>query len=199
MRAALTKVRVDQPSPATTDPNEVPWDRFTSELSSARKTLPMTFMQTWELLSYVVTVVGLPLAICVFVYEQRKERDNEDEEVYQVLSDAYHDFLKLVLANPDLKLRLQTHTPNLTEEQQERMLVVFEMLIALFERAYLTAYDKDMNVKQQRRWHSWDDFMREWCRRDDFRILLPRLLQGEDQDFVIYIQRLAQEEHPATP
>lgn len=155
----------------------------------------MTFMETWELLSYVVTVIGLPLAIYVFVFEQRKERDNEDEEVYQVLSDAYHDFLKLVLANPDLKLRSQTHTPNLTEEQQERMLVIFEMLISLFERAYLTAYDDKMSDKQQRRWHSWDDFMREWCRRDDFRVLLLRMLQGEDQDFVIYIQRLAAEEH----
>lgn len=155
----------------------------------------MTFMETWELLSYVVTVIGLPLAIYVFIFEQRKERDNEDEEVYQVLSDAYHDFLKLVLVNPDLKLRSRTHTPNLTEEQQERMLVIFEMLISLFERAYLTAYDDKMSDKQQRRWHSWDDFMREWCRRDDFRVLLPRLLQGEDQDFVIYIQRLAEEEH----
>jgi len=30
-------------------------------------------LQTWELLSYVVTVVGLPLAIVVFLLEQRKE------------------------------------------------------------------------------------------------------------------------------
>lgn len=37
-------------------------------------------LETWELMSYVVTVVGLPLAISVFVFEQRKERDNEDEE-----------------------------------------------------------------------------------------------------------------------
>ena len=154
----------------------------------------MPKMETWELLSYVVTVFGLPLGIFIFVYEQRKERDNEEEEVYQVLSDAYNDFMKLVLANPDLKLRSQDHTPNLTEEQQERMLVIFEMLTSLFERAYLTAYDERMTPKQQRRWHSWDDFMREWCRRDDYRVLLPRLLQGEDQDFVEYIQRLAAEE-----
>jgi hypothetical protein len=29
---------------------------------------------TWELLSYVVTTIGLPLAIVVLVYEQKKER-----------------------------------------------------------------------------------------------------------------------------
>ena len=44
-------------------------------------------LETWELLSYIVTVVGLPLAIFVFLYEKRKERENEDEEVYQLLSD----------------------------------------------------------------------------------------------------------------
>ena len=65
------------------------------------------------------------------------------------------------------------------------MQVIFEMLISLFERAYLTAFDDHMTDKQQRRWHSWDDFLREWVRRDDFRALLPRLLQGVDPDFAI--------------
>ncbi len=64
-------------------------------------------LETWELLSYVVTVFGLPLAILTFLYQQRKERENEEEAVYQLLSDAYTDFLKLVMENPDLKLRSQ--------------------------------------------------------------------------------------------
>jgi hypothetical protein len=55
----------------------------------------MISKDTWELLSYVVTVVGLPLAIMTFMLEQRKERENEDEEVYQLLADNYTDFLKL--------------------------------------------------------------------------------------------------------
>ncbi len=82
-------------------------------------------LQTWELLSYIVTVFGLPMAIYAFIVEQRKERENEDEEVYQLLTADYTDFLKLVMENPDLKLRSQTHTQDLTEEQQERMLVIF--------------------------------------------------------------------------
>jgi hypothetical protein len=36
--------------------------------------------ETWERLSYVVTVIGLSLAIGVFLFEQRKERENEEEE-----------------------------------------------------------------------------------------------------------------------
>ncbi len=149
---------------------------------------------TWELLSYVVTVIGLPLAIGVFLFEQRKERENEEEATWQQLSDAYVDFLGIVLANPDLKLRSQATVTHLTDEQMERKLVIFDMLISLFERAYLLAWEPDMDEKQRRRWHSWEDYMREWCRREDFRARLPELLRGEDEDFAHYIQRLAQEE-----
>ncbi len=148
-------------------------------------------LQTWELLSYVVTVVGLPLAIAVFVFEQRKERDNEDEEVYQLLSDNYQEFLKIALANPDLRLFASEETPELAAEQRERMFIIFSMLISLFERAYLLLYDEGMREKQLRRWRSWEDYMGEWCDRADFRAALPALLRGEDPAFASYIQRLA--------
>lgn len=150
-------------------------------------------LETWELLSYIVTVFGLPMAILIFIYEQRRERENEDEEIYLLLSDAYTDFLKLIIANPDLKLHTQT-AANRTEEQHERVMAIFDLLVSLFERAYLLAYEEKMSAKQLRRWRSWEDFMREWCRRDDFRAELPRLLVGEDPDFASYIRSLAKEE-----
>lgn len=151
----------------------------------------MAALETWELLSYVVTVIGLPLAIAVFIFEQRKERNNEEEEVYQLLSDNYQEFLKIALANPDLRLFASEETPALSAEQRERMFIIFSMLISLFERAYLLLYEKDMTEKQGRRWRSWEDYMGEWCNRADFRTLLPTLLRGEDPEFSDYIQRLA--------
>ena len=151
----------------------------------------MTTLETWEMLSYVVTVVGLPLAISVFIYEQRKERDNEEEEVYQLLSDNYQDFLKIALENPDLRLFATEETPALSAEQSERMFIIFSMLISLFERAYLLLYEDNMNEKQFRRWRSWEDYMGEWCNRVDFRTALPVLLRGEDPEFSAYIQKLA--------
>ena len=88
--------------------------------------------QTWELTSYIVTVFGLPLGIFAFVWQQGKERENEEEAVYQLLSDAYTDFLKLAMQNADLKLRSQCVINDLTEEQRERTQVMFEILISLF-------------------------------------------------------------------
>jgi hypothetical protein len=148
-------------------------------------------IETWELLSYVVTVVGLPLAIAVFAVEQRKERQNEEEAVYESISDNYQEFLRVVLEHPDLHLFSMTKTPELTEEQTERMMVIFSMLISLFERAYMLLYEDGADPAKQRRWHSWEDYMREWCAREDFRDSLDSLLTGEDQDFCAYIRALA--------
>ena len=61
-------------------------------------------IETWEMWSYVVTVFGLPLAIGVFLYEQRRERQGEEEEIFQYLSEEYAEFQKLVLENADLGL-----------------------------------------------------------------------------------------------
>jgi hypothetical protein len=154
----------------------------------------------WEVASYVVTVFGLPLAIAIFIVEQGRERRNEEDEVYQLLSNAYNDFLRVVIENPDLRLRSQAPTPDLSPEQQERMLLILDMLISLLERAYLTAYSDRMTAAQRRRWNSWEDFMREWVRRDDFYYRLPQLLKGEDPEFAAYLQRLAEEERgPGLP
>lgn len=148
-------------------------------------------LETWELLSYVVTVIGLPLAIAVFLFEQRKERENEEEEVYQLLSDNYQDFLKVALNNPDLRLFSADQTLPINDEQKERQFIIFVMLVSLFERAYLLLYDDEMSPKQTRRWNSWEDYMLEWCRRTDFRMALPKLLHGEDPTFVRYLEHLA--------
>jgi hypothetical protein len=154
----------------------------------------MTAIEIAAFMSSIVTVLGLPFAIGVFVYEKRKQRENEEQAIHQLLSDDYTDFLKLVIENPDLKLWSRPATPNLTEEQHERTLAIFAILIALFERAYLLTYEDGMSGKKLRRWLSWEDFMREWCQRDDFRANLPQLLLGEDPDFAAHITRLAAEE-----
>jgi hypothetical protein len=152
-------------------------------------------LERWELASYVVTVVGLPFAIVVFMMEQRRERQNEEEELFQRLSDDYAEFLKLTLNHADLQLtHAETDEARLTAEQLERKEVLFEILTALFERAYILVYEPVMPRQSQRLWASWEDYMRAWCRRHDFRRRLPGLLQGEDAEFAAYLTRLATEE-----
>ena len=152
----------------------------------------MDTLQWLEALSYVVTIVGLPLAIVVFMLDRRRDRQNDEEEIYLRLSDEYADFMRLVIDNADLRLRAEVPPIELSEEQQERKLALFAILVSLFERAYVLVYEARMNRQQQRLWQSWEDYMHEWCKRDDFRAALPPLLVGEDPAFVATIQRIAQ-------
>lgn len=155
----------------------------------------MTFLEWCELLSYVVTIIGLPFAIIVFLMEQRKERQNEEEEIFQRLSDEYREFLKLVLDNSDLNLlRQEGARRDLSEEQKERRLAIFGILVSLFERAFLLVYEQDMDKQSRRMWQSWEDYMREWVRRADFRGALNGLLEGEDEEFAAYLKGLLRAE-----
>ncbi|MBC7371021.1 MAG: hypothetical protein H7326_05610 [Bdellovibrionaceae bacterium] len=150
--------------------------------------------EDWEMASYVVTVFGFPLAILAYFFEQRKERQNEEEEIYQKLSDEYADFSKVLLENADLRLMSEEIPDNmLSEEQIERKTVIFDILISLFERAYILVYEDDMSNQTFRLWKSWDDYIRVWCRREDFRLALPALLEGEDPAFVGFMKRVAKE------
>jgi len=154
----------------------------------------MSWLEWFEFGSYLVTIIGLPFAILVYFLEQRRERKNEGEEIYQRLSDEYREFLKLVLDNADLQLlRQRGPLKALTEEQNERKQAIFGILIAIFERSYLLVYEEKMDRQTRRLWQSWEDYMRDWCKRDDFRALLPSLLEGEDDEFRQHITRIAGE------
>lgn len=152
----------------------------------------MPSLETWELLSYIVTVVGLPFAIGVFLWEQRRERQADEEELHQRLAETYADFLKLVLDNADLKLLRRTAEPiELDEEQKERRYALFGILTSIFERAFVMVYEVNMNRQRRRLWQTWDDYITEWCARTDFRSELPELLKGEDPEFADYMYRSA--------
>ena len=142
-----------------------------------------------------MTVVGLPFAILIFIWEQNKERENEDEEIFQRLTDEYAEFSKILLENADLRL-MSGSVPDseLNEEQRERKMIIFDLLISLFERAYLLVYEERMSKKTARMWATWDDYIRFWCRRNDFRTALPNLLEGEDADFASHIRKITEQE-----
>lgn len=145
-----------------------------------------------EALSYIVTILGFPVAIAVFIHEERKRRTNEESELHRNLSAEYDNFLRMAMDNADLLLLSRSTPPQpLTQEQRERTEIVFRMLISLFEKAFIILYSDSMNANARRRWLSWEDDMIEWCRREDFRDALPDLLDGEDDAFSSYILEIA--------
>ena len=152
----------------------------------------MSGLEWLEAASYIVTIVGLPLAIGVYVHDRRREQQTDEEELFLRLSDEYADFMRLVIENADLHLLSPAARGELSEEQLERKHALFAILVSLFERAYVLVYEDDMSRQQARLWQSWEDYMTEWCQREDFRAELPGLLQGEDPGFVAMIRRIAE-------
>jgi hypothetical protein len=152
----------------------------------------MTTLEYWELASYVVTVIGLPYAIIILMVESYRERKNEDEEIYQALAGEYAKFSNLLITNADLQLMTDPlPDATLSPEQRERKTIIFEMLVSLLERAFILVYEDHMDAKTHRLWATWEDYIRFWCRREDFLKILPALLEGEDPDFTTYMKKIA--------
>ena len=71
-----------------------------------------------------------------------------------MLSESYTDFLKLSFNHYDPCLQSEQATFDLNDQQRDRLLAMFAFLIAMFERAYLVAYEPDMAKRRKRRWAS---------------------------------------------
>ncbi len=146
----------------------------------------------WSFAANVALALGAPYALFLFIYEKNRERDLKNEEMYQSLAEEYAKFSKLLIDNADLRLRTDpVADDHLTSEQKERKKVIFDLLVALFEQAFILVYEEKMDRQTRRLWSTWEDYILFWCKRPDFRAALPDLLPGEDPDFVAYIRKVA--------
>ena len=140
----------------------------------------LSFLTTMELLSYVATVVGIPMAIVIFIIQEHKERESEQEEIYDKLMDHYSRIQEKLFEHPELD---QHDIPLDDAEAARRQLILYEMLVSLFERAFILLQGETA-PSYRRMWNSWLDYIEIWCERPNFRAALPRLMLREDAAFV---------------
>ncbi len=147
-----------------------------------------TFLEFMEFLSYVATVVGIPLATMTYILQEKKERQNEQEEIYDKLMGHYTVIQEKLFNFPELDI----HDKDLKNvEDVRRQYILYQMVVSLFERAYILLAS-ETDPAYQRMWNSWEDYIRDWIKHPNFRAALPRLMEGEDKDFVAYIAGLSQ-------
>lgn len=150
--------------------------------------MPETFLEIMELLSYIATVVGIPLAILTFIIQERKERQSEQEEIYDKLMEHYSNIQEKLFEYPELD---EHDAPIFDPEAARRQAILYEMLVSLFERAFILLYG-ETDPNYQRMWNSWMDYIELWSRRPNFRTALPRLMVGEDPHFVAFMAKVTQ-------
>jgi hypothetical protein len=147
----------------------------------------LTLLEMMELLSYIATVVGIPLAVATYVLQERKERQNEREDIYDKLMAHYADIQEKLFEHPELDMHNEISSD---PETQRRQLILYEMLTSLFERSYILLAN-ETHPEYQRMWHSWVDYIQSWLDKPNFVAVLPQLMKGEDPSFVAYIAKLS--------
>ena len=145
--------------------------------------MPTSFLEFMELLSYIATVIGIPLAIMTFISQERKERQSEQEEIYDKLMDHYAEIQEKLFEYPELD---QHNTPLTDPEAARRQRILYEMLVSLFERAFILLHG-ETDPAYKRMWNSWLDYIESWSMRPNFRAVLPDMMQGEDPDFTDFM------------
>lgn len=146
-----------------------------------------SFLEWMELGSYVATVFGIPFAIIVFMHQEFKERRIEQQEIYDKLMDHYTEIQDKLFEFPEIDLH---NTAIYDPEDARRQYILYEMVVSLFERSFIMLYGED-DPEYRRMWNSWVDYIKDWLRKPNFQAALPRLMEGEDPDFVAYMAQLS--------
>ena len=143
-----------------------------------------SWLEFWEMLSYVVTVLGLPAAIFLYFKDNSKERLAEQQEIDGQLKEEYNDILDNLIEHP----ALDRHDKPLSGDQALQQARIYQKLIGCFETSFIRLYDRPER-DLQRMWYSWQDIIDEWLRQPNFAQALPQLLVGEDENFAIYMEQ----------
>ena len=145
----------------------------------------------FELLSYIVTIVGFPLAIGVFYYEHKKSGEDNKIEAFSHSSDRYVEFLTLIVNYPkfDLFPSPQTTANNLSEEELKVESSLLAILIDMFEKAYVLYHDGDRCIHHDQ-WQGWEECIMSYCNRDNFSREWQLIGSQFDQSFVKCVDEL---------
>ena len=139
--------------------------------------IPLTFIQVLQALSYCAVILGIPLALRQHYRAVKKEqRDRElaqrDRELgtYNALDEKYIEYLRLCLKYPNLDVFDVPHPSPapLSPEDERLQIILFTILMSIFERAYLMYGDQGEEVKK-RQWAGWESYIQGFCQRDNFR------------------------------
>ncbi|MGB3343932.1 MAG: hypothetical protein WBA61_08480 [Aequorivita sp.] len=145
-----------------------------------------------EIIGLVITIFGVPVAIFLFFTEKRRERLDREHGTYSTLDDKYIEFLKICLEHSELGIYDTNDVKNqeFTNEQNTQRKIIFEILICLFERAFLMYHDQHDTIKK-RQWSGWSSYMKNWMENEAFQILWIDFFNSQyDSKFLEYMNYL---------
>lgn len=151
----------------------------------------MSLTELLNALADAATVLGIPIAIILFVNEKRRERREREYGTYHALDEKWTDFLKLCMQYPefdlyDLPLGRKIR---LSPEQRIRQFAMFEILLSLLERAFLMYRDQSNRIKKAQ-WAGWNEYMHDYAERETFRRLWQLRGKEYDEEFMKHMNAI---------
>lgn len=145
-----------------------------------------TIKKCLEIISSIITILGVPVAIWIFFRNKKKEERDREYQTYNALDDKYIEFLNLCLDNSELDIYSERNSI-LTPEQEHKRIIIFEILISIFERAFLMYKDKNNKIKKEQ-WEGWNKYIAEWAKVENFKIAWKKLGDQWDVNFNIFMK-----------
>lgn len=152
-------------------------------------------LPVFELTSYLVTIIGFPLAISVFYFERKQDHEDDKLKAFSESSDRYVDFLTLIINYPsfDLFPQAQAKPVDLTAEESNVESSLIAILIDMFEKAYVLYHDGSECI-HQKQWSGWQATISSYCGRQNFIREWSVIGEQFDKDFVNHINILMEDQ-----
>jgi hypothetical protein len=130
----------------------------------------------------------------------RREQLDREYGTYNALDDKYHDFLNLCLQRPRLDIfDIQDAKPlPLSDEEKKEELIIFTILISIFERAYLM-YFRQSSKLRRRQWSGWEDYIRDYAKRKNFQEAFRISGITFDTDFQVFMNAIMKSAKSESP
>ena len=150
--------------------------------------------QLLEIVTFMITIIGVPAAIYIYSKEQRLQREEREYGTYDALDNKYIELQQLCLEYPELDIfDTPYETPReLSEEQEMQEEAILLIRISIFERAFLM-YQRASSKGKFDQWKGWDTDMKEWLERKNFKNAWNKNHLYYDNEFVEYLNKYLSE------
>ncbi len=134
-----------------------------------------------------MTLLGIPVGLLSYRYQKRKDREIQEYGAYDALDARYIDYLNICLRHPSLDVfDLKLHGSRSEGDKKRQEEIIFAVLIAIIERAFLMYQGKSKKVRDKQ-WSGWDKYAAEWAKRENFREAWQKQSGDFDKGFEDYM------------
>lgn len=128
-----------------------------------------------ENMSYLATVIGLPVIFASYIFALRAESERREYGTYDLLEGKYVEFQELALryAKLDVAEFPLTAPETLSDEELVQQRILYMILFSLFERAFLMYRSRFHLLRGRTRneqWKGWESYMRRYAQRESCRL-----------------------------